>query len=117
MIEKHFEGRVPVGEVYNIGNTTTTTISDMLDKVLHMSETEDKVEVRVEQKRLRPIDVTLQIPCTDKFKEATGWKPIIPFEQTMQDLLDYCRRELRSQRLRVSAPEYYRGPPDTESYR
>ena len=28
---------------------------------------------------------------TMKFTQATGWEPVIPFEQTLQDMLDFWR--------------------------
>ena len=36
-------------------------------------------------------DVTLQVPCCDKFKDATGWEPEIPYSQTLGDMLNYWR--------------------------
>ena len=50
-----------------------------------------KSEHVVDQALLRPSDVTLQIPDTSKFQRATGWKPEIPVDQTLEDLLDYHR--------------------------
>jgi len=94
MIEKYFEGKVAAGEVYNIGGTTTMTVGDMLNKLLELSRIKQKVSIEVEKERLRPADVTLQIPCIDKFIEHTGWTPTIPFETTMNDLLDYWRGKL-----------------------
>lgn len=81
------------GEVYNIGGEKTLTISEALDLMLSFSKT--KFEIKVDQKLIRPSDVTLQIPCTDKFKAETGWKPEIPLEKTFKDMLDYWREELR----------------------
>jgi len=95
MVEKYFEGKVPPGEVYNIGGNTTMTIGEMLNKLLDISEVKNRVEVKVDKRRLRPADVTLQIPCIDKFKAATGWEPVIRFEQTLQALLLYWRREIK----------------------
>jgi len=83
------------GEVYNIGGVETMTIRGMLDKLLALS-TRDDIRVEVDPARLRPSDVTLQIPCTDKFTDATGWEPEIAFEQTMQDTLNYWRQKLQS---------------------
>ncbi len=98
LTQKYFEGKVPAGEVYNIGGATTMKVGEMLDKLLSLSTIKDKVTINVDKARLRPADVTLQIPCTDKFKEATSWEPVIPFEQTLQDLLDYWRDKLSRQR-------------------
>lgn len=83
--------KCPPGEVYNIGGDTTMTIREMLDMLLAMSSFKGKVEIKVDPALIRPADVTLQIPCSDKFKAATGWNPVIPYRQTLQDMLDYWR--------------------------
>jgi GDPmannose 4,6-dehydratase len=44
---------------------------------------------------LRPADVTLQIPSTAKFRDATGWQPEIPYERTLSDMLQYWREQTR----------------------
>lgn len=80
----------PPGEVYNIGGVETMTVKEMLDKLLELSTVRD-IKVEVDTKRLRPSDVTLQIPCMDKFQQATGWKPEIKFENTLQNTLNYWR--------------------------
>lgn len=80
------------GEVYNIGGDTTLTIGDALEKMLSFSK--KKCVVKVDSNLLRPSDVTLQIPSTEKFRKETGWKPEIPLEQTLKDILEYWREEL-----------------------
>ena len=80
------------GTVYNIGGNQTMTIREALDKLLSFSKM--KFEIKVDPKLLRPSDVTLQIPCTDKFQNETGWKPEIPLEKTLEDLLIFWRNEL-----------------------
>ncbi|PIS20637.1 hypothetical protein COT52_02720 [candidate division WWE3 bacterium CG08_land_8_20_14_0_20_43_13] len=85
------------GEVYNIGGRTTMTVGEMLNHLLELSPIKGQVTIEVSPGLLRPSDVTLQIPCIDKFVQATGWEPKIPFEQTMKDLLDFWRNELSSQ--------------------
>ena len=85
------------GEVYNIGGKETMTIGDMLNMLLRLSSAKN-IEIKVDPARLRPSDVTLQIPCIDKFVKATGWQPQIEFEQTLEDLLDYWRAFYRLQK-------------------
>ena len=82
--------KCPAGEVYNIGGVETMTIKEMLDLLLKISTTKN-IKVEVDKERLRPSDVTLQIPSTEKFKKQTGWKPEIKFEKTLRDTLDYWR--------------------------
>ncbi len=80
---------------YNIGGTYTCTIADMLKTLLSMS-TAKNIKVETDPERLRPIDADLQVPNTAKFKAVTGWEPVIPFEKTMSDLLEYWRERVQS---------------------
>lgn len=84
------------GEYYNIGGTYTASVRDMLATLLSMS-TVSNIEVVTDPDRLRPIDADLQVPNTAKFEAHTGWKPEIPFETTMEDLLNYWRERVASQ--------------------
>lgn len=81
------------GEVYNIGGDRTMTVGEMLEMLKSMAKCE--INHRIDSRLLRPSDVTLQIPNTDKFKKATGWSPSIPIEKTLSDLLDYHRQKIR----------------------
>ena len=81
------------GEVYNIGRGSCMRIGDMLDVLL--SHTSTEISIEQDPTRLRPSDVRLLWANVDKFKQATGWEPVIPFERTMQDLLDYWRERVR----------------------
>ncbi len=82
------------GEVYNIGGVETMTVGDMLDKLIAMSTIKD-IKIEVDPARLRPSDVTLQIPNIDKFMKETEWKPEIHFETTLKDMLDYWREHFK----------------------
>ena len=86
------------GETYNIGGNYTCTVGEMLNYLLSLSSVKN-ITIELEKSRLRPIDADLQIPDTSKFKEKTGWEPIIPFEKTMLDLLDFWR-----DKIKVSGP-------------
>ena len=83
------------GEVYNIGGVETMNIGNMLQKLLALSS-HHTIRVAVDPSRLRPSDVTLQIPSMDKFVRATGWKPVIPFDTTVRDTLNYWRDNLKN---------------------
>lgn len=87
------------GDVYNIGGIETMTVGDMLYKLLKLSTRKD-IKIEIDPKRLRPSDVTLQIPCIDKFMNETDWKPEIPFDKTLEDLLNYWRNHYNESKLR-----------------
>lgn len=82
------------GGYYNIGGTYTCSVRDMLQKLISLS-TVKNIKVETDPERLRPIDADLQVPNTAKFQAHTGWTPKIAFEQTMQDLLDYWRENIK----------------------
>ena len=87
------------GEYYNIGGTFSCTVGDMLKHLMSISTQKDMIKVETEESRLRPLDADLQVPDTTKFKKHTGWEPQIPFERTIQDLLDYWRERVKSGRV------------------
>ena len=83
------------GEYYNIGGSFSCTVGEMLEYLVSQSTVPD-IKIEVEESRLRPIDADLQVPDITKFKEHTGWEPEIPFEKTMNDLLNYWRQRVAS---------------------
>lgn len=80
------------GKVYNICSQKSWSIQQVLDMLLEMSKKE--IEVKVDPQRLRPSDVEILLGDCSKFRRATGWKPTIPFEKTLKDLLDYWRERV-----------------------
>lgn len=80
------------GEVYNIASGKGRKIGDVLKLLLSMSKT--KIKVIKDKERMRPSDVDVLIGDASKFIKQTGWKPIIPFTKTMQDLLNYWRERV-----------------------
>jgi len=78
---------------YNIGGTHVCSVRDMLD-TLRSYSTHQNIRVEMDPDRLRPIDADLQVPDTRKFEMHTGWKPVIDFETTMHDLLNYWRERV-----------------------
>ena len=54
------------GEVYNIGGDQTCTVGEALDKLISMSTKKD-LKKKLDPDRVRPTDITLQIPDTTKF--------------------------------------------------
>jgi len=78
------------GEVYNIGSGKGFKISDILNKLIGFSKIE--VEVEVDQTRIRPLDIPKLVIDTSKFNKLTGWKPKIKIEDTLNDVLNYWRK-------------------------
>lgn len=81
------------GEVYNIASGTGIKIRDLLSKLTELA----KVDVRIEKDptRMRPSDVELLVGSADKFRKDTGWKPEIPFDKTLKDMMDFWRTAMK----------------------
>lgn len=83
------------GEVYNIGGDNTCTVGEALENMLSKSIIpRDMIEIVVSEDRIRPTDITLQIPDCSKFKKETGWKPIKTLDDITSDLLIYWRNNI-----------------------
>lgn len=80
------------GEVYNIASGVAYTIEEMLNKLLQLSRVQ--IEIQQDPGRMRPSDVEILLGDYEKFHRQTGWRPQIPFEQTLRDLLDYWRAKV-----------------------
>jgi GDP-4-dehydro-6-deoxy-D-mannose reductase len=78
------------GDVYNIGSGVSRKVADMLNSLLAFSTA--KIEVKPDPERFRPIDVPEIVCDYTKFHDLTGWKPEIPMDKTLQDILDYWRK-------------------------
>ena len=80
------------GEVYNIASNRTITIQALLDNLLALSD--KKIDVRQDPDRMRPSDVEILWGDASKLEKATGWKPEIPFEKTLEDTLNWWRERV-----------------------
>lgn len=78
-------------EVYNVGSGTSISAKEILDTLLSFSR--KKIEINIDQTKLRPSD-TPEIICDHtKLTQVTGWKPEIPLTQTLKETLEYWRSQ------------------------
>lgn len=80
------------GEVYNLCSGVGRRIGDLLQGLLEHTEVKPRIEVV--QERLRPADPTAIVGDRRRFEALTGWRPEIPFDQTLRDILDDMRSRL-----------------------
>ena len=86
--------RGTAGEVYNLCSGVDWTIERMLTFLISQSSVPG-IEIRTDVARLRPSDVPVLRGSYEKIERAVGWRPRIPLEQTLTDLLDYWRQRIR----------------------
>ena len=79
---------VPAG-IYNVASGTPVPLRRVLDLLVDAVG----VEVRVvrDEARLRPADIRTVAGDARRIRSATGWRPEIPLEQTLHDVVEAAR--------------------------
>lgn len=80
------------GEVYNLGSGKDISIRELVDKLIALASVQ--VEIRKDPSRMRPSDVEILLADPGRFTTLTGWKAEIPFDRTLEDLLNYWRERV-----------------------
>ncbi len=80
------------GRPYNVCSGRAHRIGDLLEAMLGFSRASIRIEV--DPARLRPSDNPVVIGDPSRIGAEVGWRPAIPIEQTLQDLLDYWRQRV-----------------------
>ncbi|MEE9271493.1 MAG: GDP-mannose 4,6-dehydratase [Candidatus Krumholzibacteria bacterium] len=85
-------GKGQCGAVYNVCSGVSYSLRELLEKLAALCGVE--IEVRVDPKRARPVDIEELRGDPAKITADTGWRPSTPIETTLQSLLDYWSREI-----------------------
>ncbi|MDO5561266.1 MAG: GDP-mannose 4,6-dehydratase [bacterium] len=79
------------GEVYNIGRGQAIKIQAILDQLLALAH--KKIDVIIDQERLRPIDIPTIVADNRKIA-ALGWQAEVPLEETLAHILEDWRDKM-----------------------
>ena len=83
------------GRPYNVSSGVAVSIGDLLERLLARARA--RIRVRIDPARLRPNDVPVLVGDSTRIREEIGWKPIIPLDRTLDDVVEYWRTEVRGQ--------------------
>jgi GDP-4-dehydro-6-deoxy-D-mannose reductase len=75
--------------IYNVASGTARVMRSVLDGLLARARV--RVRIETDPTLMRPSDTPVVLGDATRLREATGWRPEIPFEQTLDDLLNYWR--------------------------
>ncbi len=78
-------------ELYLIGSQNIYTMKECLEVLISLSTSADNISYEIDPIRVRPTELKTFIGDFKKFHDLTGWEPKIPFEQTMESVLNYWR--------------------------
>jgi GDP-4-dehydro-6-deoxy-D-mannose reductase len=77
------------GRPYNVCSGHAISIRELLDRLIARARV--RVQVKVDPARYRPNDTPLLLGDPTRLREELGWRPEIPIEKTLDDLLEYWR--------------------------
>jgi len=80
------------GEIYNVCSGKAISLREILDTLLSFSSR--KIKVKIDPQKKRKIDIPYLLGESRKIKKETSWKPEIPLEKTLRDLLEYWRQRV-----------------------
>jgi GDP-4-dehydro-6-deoxy-D-mannose reductase len=83
------------GEVYNVCSEKAVSLKEILDILL--SNSSPGIAVEADPRKFRKADISLLVGNSQKIRKDTGWKPEIPLEKTLLDLLEYWRKKTKSE--------------------
>ncbi len=79
-------------EVFNVGSGRGTSMAELVETLLELAGVDARV-VR-DPALVRPLDNPVVICNPERFRKASGWRPLIPMERTLADMLDEWTRRL-----------------------
>jgi GDP-4-dehydro-6-deoxy-D-mannose reductase len=82
------ERAVP-GELLNAASGRAVSIQDVIRGFLGLAKC--PIEVRTVPERVRLLDIPLLLGDASRLRALTGWRPAIPLEQSLEDVLDDWR--------------------------
>ncbi len=77
------------GSVMNVCSGRPVSVQSLLNMLLSM--TDARIEIRTDPSKFRPADIPISYGDSARLREATGWQPTIPLEQTLRDILNEWR--------------------------
>jgi GDP-4-dehydro-6-deoxy-D-mannose reductase len=77
------------GQVYNVCSGRDVSIREIADGLLGLAGT--SLEFETDPALVRPVEVPVLRGDPGRLMEATGWKPEIPLDETLADVLAYWR--------------------------
>jgi UDP-glucose 4-epimerase len=81
------------GQVFNVGNTTEISIGDLARRVKELCGSRSEiVQLAYEEAYEHGFeDMRRRVPDISKIGAAIGWKPTIPLEQILKDVIEHFR--------------------------
>jgi GDP-4-dehydro-6-deoxy-D-mannose reductase len=81
------------GAVYNVCSGHDVAVADVAARLLALAGAD--LELVIDPSLVRPVDVPVLRGSAARLESATGWKPAIPLDDTLRDVLAYWEDQLK----------------------
>ncbi|MBN1298781.1 MAG: GDP-mannose 4,6-dehydratase [Actinobacteria bacterium] len=82
--------KAQAGSIYNVCSGKRIAISEILDILIALSSC-NKIRVRVDKEKIRPVDTVSIYGDNSRLKNETGWRPCIDIKKSLEDTLNWWR--------------------------
>ena len=79
------------GDAYNVCSGTAVPVADLVGRMLALAGAD--LELVEDPELMRPVDVPVLEGDASRLREATGWRPEVPLDDTLRAVLDEARAE------------------------
>ncbi|MGG4000402.1 GDP-mannose 4,6-dehydratase [Anoxybacillus kestanbolensis] len=78
--------------IYNVSSGKPRKISDILNTLL--SNSTKKIEVVIDKKKFRPIEIQRFVGDSSKIYQEVGWKPLYNIDESLRETLEWWRKKI-----------------------
>ncbi|CAB4892523.1 unannotated protein [freshwater metagenome] len=83
------------GQVYNVCSGAAIPVQDLAERLISLATIPMTLEADPDLQR--PVDIPILLGDSSRIFADTGWKPEIPLDQTLEDLLNDRRKRLQAE--------------------
>ena len=83
------------GEIYNVCSGKGHSLNDIIAIVANKLGV--KVQIKKDESLVRPKDNMIIVGNNEKINEHVGWKPQIPLEKTLDDMIEFWKKQYKEQ--------------------
>jgi GDP-4-dehydro-6-deoxy-D-mannose reductase len=88
--------KAPPGVPLNVCSGQSRRVGDILARLAELAGA--RIDIQIDPAKLRPVDTPEIRGDATRFREATGWRPQVDFDQTLADLLEWEERQIAQER-------------------
>jgi GDP-4-dehydro-6-deoxy-D-mannose reductase len=81
-----------IGEIYNVCSGRGYVLADLVNELVKICLV--PVEIEIDPARFRASELPRVVGNAERIHRATGWKPEVPMQETLKDLLVYWRNRI-----------------------